>query len=402
MRILFVNQFYWPDRAGASRLLTDVTRRLAALGHEVTVICGAPAVAMDCSARPPVTIAQASNLAFSRRPLRRLASYASFFTFAVVRSFMSRRPDLVVTLTTPPLLSLLGNLLRVARRTRHVIWEMDMYPDVAIDTGLLEPRDLLTRFLLRLSRWSRRRADRIIALGACMRSRLIADGISEDKVVAVENWADEEQIAASELPPQAPLEILYAGNLGMAHDTDTLWEAMSTGNTAAAIRFRFVGSGVKMAQLQRLCRSHGIINAVFEPFQTSLNLARLYMSAHIGLVTQRQSCVGSVVPSKIYEYLAAARPLLYIGPKNSTAALTIARYGCGWQIDTGDVDGLKRILDYLSRNFDEIQRAGQRGYEGFLRHHNISAGTERLIEALGVQDGPASGPAVTRAAVMNA
>ena len=58
LRVLFINQFYWPDAAATSQLLTDVTRALTAEGHEVEVLCGKTGYAsvdiMD--EPPPVTV----------------------------------------------------------------------------------------------------------------------------------------------------------------------------------------------------------------------------------------------------------------------------------------------------------------------------------------------------------
>ena len=75
---------------------------------------------------------------------------------------------MVVTLTTPPLLSLLGNAMKMLRGSRHFIWEMDMYPDVAVDCGYFRQGSAVERSTGFLADWSRRHADGIMALGECM------------------------------------------------------------------------------------------------------------------------------------------------------------------------------------------------------------------------------------------
>src|ERR1700736_4521358 len=127
MQILVINQFYWPDTAATGQLLTDVTRGIDPKVHAVTVLCGTSDYgAVDMDFPPPVKIMRSSGMAFSRGKIRRVVSYASFFAIAAVRGVWGPKPELVLTLTTPPLISLLGTLLKSLRGSRHFIWEMDL------------------------------------------------------------------------------------------------------------------------------------------------------------------------------------------------------------------------------------------------------------------------------------
>src|SRR3984957_107340 len=124
MQVLVINQFFWPDTAATSQLLTDVARGINPSTHPVTVLCGTSDYGMaDMDPPPRVTIARSGGLAFSRGKLGRLVSYASFFAGAAVRGILGRKPALVLTLTTPPPISLLWSLLNSLRGSRHFIWE---------------------------------------------------------------------------------------------------------------------------------------------------------------------------------------------------------------------------------------------------------------------------------------
>ena len=146
MHVLLINQFYWPDTAATGQLLTDVTREIDPNVHEVTVLCGKSdygAVDMDCP--PRVKISRSGGVAFSRNKVGRVISYASFFASAAVKGFRGPKPALVLTLTTPPLISLFGTALKTLRGSRHFIWEMDVYPDIAVDLNVMKPRSVVTR-----------------------------------------------------------------------------------------------------------------------------------------------------------------------------------------------------------------------------------------------------------------
>ncbi len=172
-------------------VLTDLAVEMAARGHEVHVICAGGNYAVASGERQPaVAIHRLKALTSSRGKLGRILSYPSFYLGAAWLALTLPRPELVVTLTTPPLLSLLGALIKTVRGSRHLIWEMDVHPDVAISLGYFKAGGLLDRSVSLLADFSRRRADGILALGECMKDRLAARGIAREKLLVAENWAD--------------------------------------------------------------------------------------------------------------------------------------------------------------------------------------------------------------------
>src|SRR5258706_8551027 len=128
MKVLLLNQFFWPDNAPTGQLLTDLARHLTAEGHQVTAICGNTDYAGEdvfSQPAPAVRIIRVGVARFARGNAARILSYFSFLSGAAWRSFTAGKQDVVVTLTTPPGLSVLGTLLKSLRHSRHYIWEMD-------------------------------------------------------------------------------------------------------------------------------------------------------------------------------------------------------------------------------------------------------------------------------------
>ncbi len=238
MRLLLINQFFWPDTAPTGRFLLDVVRAIDERQIEMTAICGASGYGTtDDTPRPPVRILRPSSTRFSRDFVGRILSYGSFLAGAVVAGFRVGRPDTVVTLTTPPLTSVFGRVLKLMRGCRHFIWEMDIYPDIAVDIGALKSRSMLTTLIGALADWSRRNADGIIVLGEDMKARLIARDIPAHIIHVAENWADGQEIVPLPLP-KGPLTVQYSGNFGLTHDFETIAAAVKW--FANDSRFRFV------------------------------------------------------------------------------------------------------------------------------------------------------------------
>jgi len=385
MRILLLNQFFYPDSAATSQLLTDLARHLAAQGHSVRVICGASSYAEPVSCDPPpVQIVRIPDLPFGRGRFSRVFSYASFLSAALWRGVLGPKPDLVVTLTTPPALCLIGSLLKSTSGARHYIWEMDVYPDIAVDLKVLNPRSWLTRSLGASFDWARRRADGIIALGECMQDRLIRRGIPAGKVQIAENWADGREIYPVPFPDTDPFRLLYSGNLGLAHDVETIRQAMHHFRADPHFHFAFAGAGGQRNALESFCRNNSIANVSFDGYRSRQDLSQSFGACHIGLVTQKSVTLGSVVPSKTYGLMAAGRPILYIGPREATPARIIRRFQCGWQIDPGDTATLIALLEHLAVNQNLVRDSGGRAREAFLHNYDLPIAVANICSILGV------------------
>ena len=387
MKVLLLNQFFWPDSSATSQLLTDLARALESDGHEVTVICaggGDYAIKAEAGAGPKVKVYRVKALPFVRGTLGRVLSYASFYLSAALRGLLLSRQNIVLTLTTPPLLSVLGSLIKWFRGSQHYIWEMDVYPDVAVDLRYFKaggPADRVTGLLADLSR---RYADGVIALGSCMKARLERRGIDPARILVAENWADGTSIQP--LPRKGKpdeLVILYSGNLGLAHDLGTVLGAIKTLKDDRRFRFLFVGNGGRRQELADFISANNISSVELRPYVQRESLSESLAAGDIGLVTQQESCCGSVVPSKVYGLLAAGRPILFIGPAEATPARIIALYGCGWHIRNGDSKELTRLLNHLALHREEVIAAGVLARQALLNHFDLPHGVARILSVIG-------------------
>jgi glycosyltransferase involved in cell wall biosynthesis len=386
MRITLLNQFFWPDTVATSQVLTDLARPLAQK-HKVTAICGgrsAGTASSSLRSGPEVTVVRTRNICFSHSLPARLASYVAYIVGAIWQGLRLPGPDSYVTLTTPPVLHIIGAVLGIIHRARHIIWEMDVYPDIATDIGYFRKNGIIDRVAGGLLDWSRRRADVIIVLGDEMKARVVARGIAEHKIHVAENWANGTAIVPMQFP-DGPLTVHYSGNLGYAHEVGTIAAVMERLANHSSIRFIFSGGGPRRPQLECYCRERLIRNVEFRPFCANDQLGRSLAEGHLGLVTQIPDTLGSIVPSKIYGILAAGRPLLYIGPYGSTPAEHIRNFQCGWHIQPGDTNGLEKLLLHLSDNRHLLSEAGARSRAAFEQNYDLSIGVARILKILGAE-----------------
>lgn len=398
-RIIVISQFFGPDQSAVGQFLADFVEGVAAAGHDVSVICGAndyaagdvAARSRDQRERPEsaaesqtgggaIRIARVRTAAFSQSKVRKLLSYATFYTGAVCRALSIARPDVVVTLTAPPGLAWIGWLAQRVRGCRHVAWEMDLYPDIAIALDIP-----IAAWTSRILDFPRQRADTIIALGDCMKTRLLQHRIPEDRISVAENWADGSSIFPRPFPEPPPIRILYSGNLGLAHDVATIRAVIKNLAGRPDLLFIFAGGGLARRELIEFCRERGIGNISFRGYARLQDLGASLAECHIGLVTQKPMTLGAIVPSKIYGLMAAGRPSLYIGPASATPAILIQKFDCGWHFDCGDEAGVVALLLRLLQEPEELHRKGQNGRKAFIENYDKPAGVARVMRAMGLE-----------------
>ena len=216
-----------------------------------------------------------------------------------------------------------------------------------------------------------------------MADRLIKRGIAPGKIWVAHNWADGAAITPQTRPGDpAKLVLLYSGNIGLAHEFDTILSSIEHLKDDTHFEFIFRGSGARRHELAAFIERTPIRSMHLESFVPRSSLSDSLAAGDIGLVTQRAVCCGSVVPSKIYGLLAAGRPILFIGPAKATPAHLIRQFHCGWHIEPGDVWGLTRLLQHLGNHRHEIIQAGQSAREALLTHFDIEHGIARLVSIL--------------------
>jgi glycosyltransferase involved in cell wall biosynthesis len=272
------------------------------------------------------------------------------------------------------------------RGSRHWIWEMDVYPDVAVELGWIKRGSLVERLIGVLTDWPRRHTDGVVVLGECMKDRLSARGVELSKLFVAENWADGNEIMPALFPASERLQVLYSGNLGLAHDIATVEQAMLDMDAAPVVDFTFVGGGPKRKELESRCKEVGLRHVQFRGYVDAAQLGASLSMGDIGLVTQKAECYGTVVPSKVYGLLASGRPILYIGPRGSTPERIINKFRCGWHIEPGDVEGLKNLLYTLAMNRRFVYEAGKNARHAFNQNYDLPIGVARVADAIGARE----------------
>ena len=239
--------------------LTEVAVRLVERGHQVTVVTSRRAYDhpetefAKAEIWRGIRIIRIGSTGFGKgAKWRRAADFASFIVSCCARLAMLPRHDRVVALTTPPLISFVGAWLARFWRASFFYWVMDFNPDEAIAAGWLRSGSPAARLLESMSRFSLRRARKVIALDRFMRDRILAKGTVAEKIVVIPPWSHDAEVrfdlAGRERFRRAhgldgKFVVMYSGNHSPVHPLETLLQAAERMRSDKGVVFCFVGGG---------------------------------------------------------------------------------------------------------------------------------------------------------------
>ena len=356
MKILLLNQCFYPDVVSTAQHLTDLATSLASRGHKVTVIASDrgyddPSIRFKRRERwNGIDIIRIPAASFGKSSKwRRVLNFGSFMLLCSLRLLMLRRFDVVVALTSPPLISFLAALFVKLKGGSFCFWVMDLNPDEAIAAGWLEPTSATTRILERMLNYSLKIASSTIVLDRFMKERVVSKGIDASRVAIVPPWSHDDHVVYSitgreEFRRQYGLVdkfvVMYSGNHSPCHPLDTLLDAARALKEKANIAFCFVGGGSEQAKV----REAGLSNARCLSYQPLNELSNSLSAADLHVVVMGEEFVGIVHPCKIYNILSIGAPVLYIGPDPSHVTDIASQHGRFFMSRHGDAETVVKAI----------------------------------------------------------
>jgi colanic acid biosynthesis glycosyl transferase WcaI len=377
-RLFFLNRYFHPDHSATSQLLSDLAFHLAASGRQVHVITSQQRYDDPGSRLPAKEVVNGINVFrvptthFGRAVLLgRGFDYLSFYASAwrALRGLV-KRDDILVAMTDPPLISIVAMQVAKHRGAHLVNWLQDVYPEVAVQLGISALRGPIGSGLSYLRDKTLRTAAANVVVGQRMRDRITSLGIATDHVQVIHNWSDDEQIAPvsnadnplrSEWGLDDKFVVGYSGNLGRAHEFDTVLAAGERLRHDPRIVFVFIGGGHRMDELAGIVKTRGL-DATFRfiPYQDRMLLKHSLCVPDIHWISLKPAVEGMIVPSKFYGIAAAGRPTIAITARDGEIARLVLEHNCGLVIEPGQADALADAIARLSTDPQSLAAMGAR------------------------------------------
>ncbi|HEV2293757.1 MAG TPA: glycosyltransferase family 4 protein [Tepidisphaeraceae bacterium] len=407
MHVLILNQTFYPDVAATAQHMWDLARHLDRHGHRVTALASRTLYGTDRPAGPAherigaIEIHRVRGTGLGKRSLAaRATDFASFYAAAGAKLQQLPAPDVILALSSPPMIAALGMMqkqFRVGeggRRPRFVYHVMDLYPDAAVASGLFRCGGVTHRALGGITGQTLRAADAVIALGRDMRQRILARyrrHVSHERIHVVPPWADGRELfplaradnpLAAQLGLRDTFNVVYSGNLGVAHDVTTIIQAIEMSPADAQLRWVFIGGGNGFDRIREQSARANWPHVHILPYKDRHVLNQSLNLADVHLVSQGPAFVGLVVPSKLFGIMAVGKPTIMIGPGEAECARILVEHDAGIVIPNGDAGQLTAAIQRLSADPDAARAMGRRARHAFDRHYDREIACERIMSML--------------------
>lgn len=387
-RVIFLNRVYHPSEAATAQLLHDLAGYLAAAGWLVEVV----AAGDEPSAETTVRVHRTGGTPVHGGLLSRACNYLGFLRRARAHLAADLQPgDMVVPMTDPPMLGAAIAAVARARGARVVHWVQDIYPEiVSAHTGAWLTMPMAPLRAWRNNAW--RAAAACVFVGEEMGAAAAAQGLPADRVHVIANWAPRELAAPASAAEVANIRrewdlegrfvVAYSGNLGRVHEFKAVLVAAAELRTETGIGFAFVGAGARFDEVRRDVAELGLTNVFFHPAQPRSRLAASLAAADAHLVTLRPGFERLVNPSKLAGVLAAARPVLFVGPTDGAIARLLKTENCGLAFAPDDGPGLAAAIRRLQAESSTRAALGANARQAYERRFTLAAAGAAWDEVL--------------------
>ena len=247
------------------------------------------------------------------------ACHLFYFALAPLKILFAGR-GLNVFFTQPPFFYGLAGLLSKLRGTPYVIHVMDLQPDMLVAYGKLKRNGVVHKLTSALGNYALRGADRVVVIGDCMKQLIVSKGVKPSQIDVIENIAfDEAGVAIpkdknsylSKLEVGGKFIVSYSGNMGFAHEFDTILEVARRLADHPDILFLFTGRGKRRSEIEAYIQRHQPMNVRLLDFVPAEELSQSLAAADVHFISLRDGFEGVMVPSKFYGCLASGRAIVY-------------------------------------------------------------------------------------------
>jgi len=370
MKILLLNQTFYPDAVATAQQLTDLASYLVEQGHEVNVIAGCRGYENRDKTFPAeeihrgVKINRVRSTGFGKqRFMLRIFDALTFDLSLLVKLIFFPKQDVVVSFTSPPLVGIFGAIFCAIKGGKSVQWLMDINPEAAFAVGYIKRRSLAGRVLNWVFEATLKWSSHVVVLDRWMRSVAVQHGASEENISVIHPWSLFEPSKEVSDPESSVFRqkngfgnktlVMYSGNHSVVHPLYTLLDAAKNLKDDPSVVFVFVGGGLRSLEVKAFKEREGLQNIVQLPLVPRDELPDALNAVNAHFVVMGEAVNGLVHVSKVYGALATGKPIVYVGPRKSHVMDLLTDCNQVFHAEHGDVTGVIQAIKKIGMLSDE-------------------------------------------------
>ncbi len=392
-RAWIVTEVFWPEETSTGYFLTCLAEGLTA-GREVGVLCGQPKYERrgeripDREMHRGVLIRRCLGTTLSKDVLVMRAVNMLTIGLALLANGLLRfrRGDVVLVATNPPVLPYTTAVAARVRRARAVLMIQDVFPESLVAAGVAPRDSVVVQILAALAGGLYRLVDRIVVLGRDMDQLVrgkLGGSAARTKIVIIRNWADLEDVRPAERATNPLLAglglghkfvVQYAGNIGRVQDIRTIAHAArALQATDPDVHFLFIGGGARRVWLEGFVRDERLANVTVLAPRPRADQRVFLNACDVTVSALMPGMYGVGVPSRMYNIMAAAKPMIAAVDADSEQALVIREENIGWVVPVGDAAAMAAAVRAAKADPAGLTRMGQRARRAAEEKYSMQA-----------------------------
>jgi glycosyltransferase involved in cell wall biosynthesis len=387
MRILFLSHYFPPEVNAPATRTYEHCRQWVKDGHQVTVVTCAPNHPQgrvyegyrnrlyQRETKDGINVVRVWTFVTANEgSFKRTLNYISYMCSAVALSLLLPKADVVLSTSPQFFNGLAGYFVSRLKRIPWVLEIRDLWPESIVAVGAIKSRTVI-KVLEWVEQFAYRKADQIVPVTDSFKTYMLDKGIEARKITVVKNGVDLAHYRpvdgadgiAKELGLTGKFVVSYFGTHGMAHHLETIFHSAHQLRNYPNIVFLMVGDGAERQALVRMRDGMGLKNVLMLDQQPKSRMPAFWALSDVSLVLLKKSDLfKTVIPSKIFESLAMAKPIV-LGVEGESADL-LQEAQAGLCIKPENADQLvARVLE-LAHNTELCQGLGRNGRKFVMEH----------------------------------
>ena len=404
MKILTFSAYYSPEIAASMYLTEDMLQSLAESGHYVTLYVPMPTRGVDNETRRKYKKIKTEVLYGGHLKIHRISLYREgrntigrafrymLLNIAFLWKGLFTESDLIYVQSTPPTQGLMAGLLSRIKKKPFVYNLQDIFPDSLVHTGITNQGSFIWkigRFVEKITyKWS----DKIVVISDDFKKNIMAKGISEEKIVVLRNWVDEQAVVDVKREQNSLFDIYsldrgkfyicYSGNIGFTQNLDMLLDIAKELKATPEIGIILVGDGAAKAHVSKRIETEYIDNVTMLPFQPYKKISEVFSLGDCGLIISKTGVGNNSVPSKMWSIMSAERPVLASFDKGYELDRVIAEACCGVCVQADDKEAFKKAILDLYQRRNTIAQMGVNGRKYIMDNLTRESGKGKWVEII--------------------
>lgn len=404
MRILFLSSYFYPEQAASHYLGDNRYQAFASNGFEMINYVPMPCRGISDEIRQKyrekkiekfyddkLIVHRFSMFKEPKNPIGRALRYMLVCMKQLHYGLTTKDVDVLFLSSTPPIIGLVGSLIKKWRKIPFIYNLQDIFPDSLVGTGLTKKGSVLWKIGRKIEDFTYRNADKIVVISQDFKQNIMEKGVPEEKIEIIYNWVDQHSVVGINREdnkllnkynlPKDKFYVTYSGNIGLTQNMDMLLDVVEELQDYTNIHFVLIGQGAYKAEVESIIKEKQLTNITVLPLQPYEDISDVFSLGNVGLVISKPGVGTNSVPSKTWSILSASRPVLANFDPNELQTI-IDNNKCGIFTKAGDTKTFKEAILYLANHPEECEIYGKNGRSFIEKNLTKEIGTAKFVNLL--------------------